>query len=229
MGEALAFLNAGGTLQEAREMLALQKEWKAEQAREAYFAAVAEFKRDPPTVYKDRDNHQYKSRYTSIGNMVNTVNTALSRHGLSANWTVDQSNGITVTCTLTHKLGHSDSCHMSGPQDASGAKNPLQQIKSTVTYLKLATYEAITGIASSDGNADDDGNGASDETNQYDSVAALSHWCIRAEAAINTEALNNIRKQAGAAFSAVGDVKGWESFKGVVEAKRRHLAGEVKT
>ncbi|MGH8750889.1 MAG: hypothetical protein ACREUV_04210, partial [Burkholderiales bacterium] len=73
MGEALAFLRAGGTMEQAREMMALQKEWKAEQAREAYFAAVAEFKRNPPTVYKDKDNLQYKSRYTSIGNLVNTV------------------------------------------------------------------------------------------------------------------------------------------------------------
>ena len=47
---------------------------------------------------------------------------------------------------------------MSGPPDDSGKKNPLQQIKSTITYLEIATFEAVTGIAASDA-GDDDGNG----------------------------------------------------------------------
>ena len=221
MGEALAFIRAGGTMEQAREMMALQKEWKAEQARDAYYAAVAEFKRNPPTVYKDKDNAQFKSRYTSIGNLVNTVNVALSAHGLTAHWDIDQADRIKVTCTLSHRLGHSGSCSMEGPPDTSGAKNPLQQIKSTVTYLKLATYEAITGIASSEGNADDDGNGAI--SNAYDPAATLSEWTIRAEAAINIEALNKTRKMAGVEFSAAGDVKGWDAFKAVVETKRDAL------
>ena len=47
--------------------------------------------------------------------------------------------------------------------DANNAKNPLQQVKSTMTYLKIATFEAVTGIASRAGNQDDDGNGAGDK------------------------------------------------------------------
>lgn len=160
MGSALAFLQAGGTTDQMREILALQREWEENEARKAYFDAVASFKLDAPTVYKDKDNNQYKSRYTSIGNLVNTVNVALSRHGLTAKWSVDQSAGIKVTCTLAHRMGFSESASLSGPPDTSGAKNPLQQIKSTVTYLKLATYEAITGIATAEGNEDDDGNGS---------------------------------------------------------------------
>jgi len=49
-----------------------------------------------------------------------------------------------------------------GPADSSGSKNPLQQVKSTVTYLRKATFEAITGIASSNPTDDDDGNAAAD-------------------------------------------------------------------
>jgi hypothetical protein len=46
---------------------------------------------------------------------------------------------------------------LSSPPDTSGAKNPLQQIKSAITYLEGATFQAITGIVASD--EDDDGNG----------------------------------------------------------------------
>lgn len=141
-----------------KDLMDLSDRWEKNEARKAYAVALAEFKADPPTVYKDKKNAQYDSMYTTIGNLVNTINVSLSAHGLSARWDIDQTSGIKVTCVLTHKAGHSESVSMSGPPDDSGKKNPLQQIKSTVTYLKIATFEAVTGIASADG-SDDDGNG----------------------------------------------------------------------
>lgn len=147
-------------LDKLTKLMDLQERWEKNEAKKAYVAAVAAFKANPPAVYKDKDNLQYSSRYTSIGNLVNTVNASLSQHGLSTRWDINQSAGISVTCILTHNLGHSEQCSMTGPPDTSGKKNPLQEIKSTVTYLKVATFEAVTGIASVDGNADDDGNGA---------------------------------------------------------------------
>lgn len=142
------------------QLLAVKERWEANEAKKAYVVAMAAFKADPPAVYKDKENKQYNSRYTSIGHLVTTVTAALSKHGLSHRWDIDQTSGIKVACVMTHCLGHSESVSMSGAPDTSGQKNPLQQIKSTVTYLKIATLEAITGLASSDGNADDDGNGA---------------------------------------------------------------------
>ena len=139
-------------------LLAVKERWEAGEAKKAYTEAMTEFKTSAPIVTKDRDNKQYESKYTSIGNLVNTVNPHLSKYGLSARWDIDQSNGIKVTCVMTHRLGHSESTSMSGPPDNSGKKNPLQEIKSTITYLKAATFEAITGLASTDANSDDDGN-----------------------------------------------------------------------
>ena len=143
-----------------KDLMDLSDRWEKNEARKAYAVALAEFKANPPTVYKDKKNSQYDSMYTTIGNLVNTINTELSKHGFSARWDIDQSAGIKVTCVLTHRAGHSESVSMSGPADDSGKKNPLQQIKSTVTYLKIATFEAVTGTASADSSADDDGNGA---------------------------------------------------------------------
>jgi hypothetical protein len=109
-------------------------------------------------VTKDKANKQYGSKYTSIGNMFNTVTPRLSKYGFSVNFEVQQAEMITVTCIVTHKLGHSESVSMSAPPDGSGSKNTLQQIKSTLTYLRAATFESAIGIASSDANLDDDGN-----------------------------------------------------------------------
>lgn len=137
---------------------------QAEQARRAFIEAKAAFKATAPTILKDMENKQYKSRYSSIGNVVNTLTEALSKHGFDAKWEFDQGNAsISVTCILTHREGHSERVTLAGPPDTSGQKNPIQQIKSTTTYLKLATFEAVTGIASKEGNADDDGNGAGND------------------------------------------------------------------
>jgi hypothetical protein len=86
----------------------------------------------------------------------------MSECGLSHKWDIKQEEKIEVTCIVTHKMGHKDRTTMKGPPDASGSKNLLQQIKSTVTYLKAATFESAMVLASTDANVDDDGNGAED-------------------------------------------------------------------
>lgn len=151
------------SLDYVRELMQLEREWKADRAKEAFFAALAEFKKVPVNVTKDKENKQYKSFYTSLGNMVNTVNAAMAPFGLNANWEIEQ-NGedIRVTCVLSHTLGHSIRVGLSAPPDESGNKNDLQKIKSTITYLEGATFQAVTGVVSNDKNLnpDDDGNDA---------------------------------------------------------------------
>jgi len=149
----------GHDLEKIEKLMELEKRWKADQAREAYYVALAEFKQEPLTVTKDKINDQYGSRYTGLGNLANTINAAMAPFGLNASWDFDQSEGIKVTCILAHTLGHTQSVSLSGPPDKSGSKNELQQIKSTVTYLEGATLQAVTGVVSQD-NADDDGNGS---------------------------------------------------------------------
>jgi hypothetical protein len=148
-----------GDIEKMRELLKFRNELQQIQAKQLFTEAMAAFKAENIRVGKDKDNKQYNSKYTSIGNLVDTVTPYLSKHGLSANWDIDQANGIKVTCTITHRAGYSHSVSMQGPPDTSGQKNALQQIKSTVTYLKIGTFEAACGLASVDGNQDDDGNG----------------------------------------------------------------------
>jgi len=146
----------GHDLDKIEKLMDLERSWKADKAREAYYEALSEFKKLQVMVTKDKTNTQYNSKYTTIGNLVNTVNAAMAPFGLNARWTIDQTDAIQVTCILAHTLGHSESVSMCGPADTSGSKNQLQQIKSTVTYLESSTFQAVTGVVSQDD--DDDGN-----------------------------------------------------------------------
>jgi len=150
-------------LEKVEKMIELQAKWDAIQAEKAFTIAMTEFKSEAPVITRDKKNKQYDSYYTSIGNLVNTCLPKMSECGLSHKWDVKQEEKIEVTCIVTHKMGHKEPTTMKGPPDTSGSKNPIQQIKSTVTYLKAATFESAMGLASTDSNIDDDGNGAGDE------------------------------------------------------------------
>ena len=143
-----------------KELLAVQIAWEANEAKKAYVVAMAAFKADPPKIIKDKDNAQYNSQYASLANVTESINSSLSKQGLSASWLTGQKeNGWPeVTCTITHVQGHSESTSLSAPPDESGKKNPIQRIISTVSYLQRATLLALTGLATYE--QDDDGNAA---------------------------------------------------------------------
>lgn len=157
---ANSFLTGGGSIDALEKMLALQEKYDSMQAKKAFTVAMAQFKSTPLLISKDKVNGQFKSKYTSIGNLVNSSLPRMGECGLSHKWDIDQTDKIKVTCTVTHSAGHSESVSMCAPPDTSGgaSKNPIQQIKSTITYLKSATFESIMGLASTDANVDDDGN-----------------------------------------------------------------------
>jgi hypothetical protein len=165
------------------KMMDLSERHERNEARRQYYQAVADFKSDPPEVLKDKENKQFsnqqkKAMYVSLGNLVATVNPALGKHGLSASWDINQAEKIIkVTCKLSHRLGHSESVTMEAPPDTSGgnSKNPIQQIKSTITYLRAATFEAVTGIAAIDESImDDDGNTAGSEYITIDQATEIN-------------------------------------------------------
>lgn len=175
----------GLSVPEMKEMMDLQIQYESNEARKAFHLAMAKFKENPPTVYKDMINLQYNSGYVSIGNMVNSVNTAMGPFGLNARWEYPESNDekiMIVTCILSHAGGHEEKVTLPGPLDISGSKNPLQARKSTRTYLKLETFEAVTGTASIVGNLDDDGNGGAIEVITADQLTVLNDLIIEVKA-----------------------------------------------
>ena len=162
-------LTKGMDLDKLEKMLELQIKWEERESKKAFVKAMAAFKLNPPDIYKDRKNAQFDSMYTSLDGLVNKTIPELSKHGFSHNWTYSTAaNGNPeVTCVLTHELGHS----ISVTQDAAPVQsknkagqivtNPIQQVKCTQTYLKITTFEAVTGLVSKEANLDDDGNAAS--------------------------------------------------------------------
>lgn len=143
-----------------RELLAVQREWEAGEAKKAFTRALAALKRDLPTVIgHDRlvdypnKNSNGRTRYThtSLAAVMEAVTEHLTAHGFSLNWTpAIGERSVRVTCRLTHTEGHHEECTLEAPADTSGGKNPAQAVMSTVTLLSRYTALSLLGIATAD-------------------------------------------------------------------------------
>lgn len=158
-------ISKGMDLDKLEKFMALQERHEANEARKAYHEAMAAFKSEAPEIEKDKTvsylGQGKTTSYThaSLGNVTAKINSALSVHGLSAGWKTEQEGGnIKVTCTITHKMGHSESTSLTAAPDTSGSKNSIQAVGSTISYLERYTILALTGLATHD--MDDDGKSA---------------------------------------------------------------------
>jgi len=167
----MAAIQKGYTPEFIERMMSLQERFEANNARKAFFESVALFKAEAPRVKKDMHNKYFDSWYTSLGNLLNTYNPVLGKHGLSLSFPTPAQTDktMTVECKLSHKKGHFETISMTSPIDQAAigkvsgqrSRNPIQDIKSTFTYLRSATCEAILGVSGTEASAfDDDGNTA---------------------------------------------------------------------
>jgi hypothetical protein len=216
-------ISQDASIEKISQLMDMQDRWEANTARKAFVKAMADFKLEAIVITKDKANKQYDSRYSSIGNIINTVTPLLSKHGLSASFELDQSAGIKVSCTLTHALGHSKTNVMQVPLDTSGAKNPLQQIKSSITYARIVTFEMACGIASAEGNSDDDANGSapkgsSMDPDEYERLRGLI------ETAGSRASLKSIYFAALKDAQEIGDQAAINVFAKIKDARYKELA-----
>lgn len=206
----------GADLEKLEKLMDLKDRYERDQARKAFVQAMAEFKANPPEIFKTKHVKFNSTEYmhATIGDVTTAIIEGLSAHGFSHRWDLDQSSGIKVTCVLTHRLGHSESTVMTAPPDQSGGKNAIQAIASTITYLQRYTLLAATGLATQD--MDDDGN-AGDTDEERAARAAEQEKADReafydqyADSIVTIKegiAENNLSRAAEAWYELTDDVK----------------------
>lgn len=221
-------MDSGADIERLEKLMQMQIIWEEREAKKAYVQAMAEFKRNPPEILKTklvsfttRDGDTTSYKHATLGGVTGPIINGLAQHGISHDWdTKQEGQVITVTCTLTHKLGHSESTSLTGMPDSSGKKNPIQQMASCVNYLQRYTLLAATGIATKDmDEEDDDGRGSG----AVDNTEMLTLWIDRANAAADTAALERIWGMGVADFNAAKDMAGYKAFKGAVATKGAQL------
>jgi hypothetical protein len=173
-----AAVDRGAPIETVERLAALAERMEAQAARRAFDEAISAFKAEAPTVLKDREirhNGKLISRYEDMAAISKAIDPALAKQGLSYRFRTEAlEKAVRVTCIISHRAGHSEETSLSGPHDASGAKNAIQGIGSSVTYLQRYTLKAALGLAAAE---DDDGKQAGQaeglSEDQADEIEAL--------------------------------------------------------
>lgn len=153
----------GASIETLEKLMGLQERWETNNARKAFDAAMSAAKADIPIIVKNRavDFTTAKGRtnyvYEDMAAIAAAVDPILAKNGLSYRFRTSQdAGGVTVTCVISHRDGHSEENSLSAARDDSGNKNSIQGIGSTVTYLQRYTLKAALGLSvSKDNDAND--------------------------------------------------------------------------
>lgn len=159
-------VSQGADIDKLEKLMDLQERWQKGEAAKAFKQAMANFQAEKPELKKTqkasfttKGGGHKEYNYASLPHVQRLVDPILSKFGLSYTWRQQQDGDtVTITCIVSHIDGHIEENSMSAPHDASGNKNAIQAIGSTVSYLKRYTLEGALGLST---DKDDDANAGS--------------------------------------------------------------------
>ncbi len=148
-------LASGVSPEHLRELLAVRREWEADEARKAFNLAVSEFQRRAPIV--EKLDVAYDKPYAKLDRIWRTIRPLLTELGLSVTWQICEVRDtlIHVEGQLRHRDGHGEKLTMdlTIPEAIKGM-NKAQQLGSAHSYAKRYAMCAALGVVTGE---DDDG------------------------------------------------------------------------
>jgi len=106
----------------------------------------------------DSTNPHFKSKYASLASVRDTVNAAMTKHGISVVQELRSAVGASGVECLTRLIHTSGQWIEFGPAFFPAQKNDAQGFGAASTYARRFTLQAAAGVVGDD---DDDGNAAS--------------------------------------------------------------------
>lgn len=161
------------------KFITLQREEEDRQADRAFKSSMSRLQSLIPEISKtgkakfQTGKGVVEYNFDNLNDICNALRPFLMETGLSFAFKQAQEGGlITVKCTVSHCMGHSESNQMTSAPDSSGTKNAIQAIASTNTYLQRYTLKAAFGISS----VDDDGTASSDMKAEQEGKIKFIKW-----------------------------------------------------
>jgi hypothetical protein len=158
-------ITSGAGIEVLTKLMDLQERWDKNQARKAFDDALSAAKIEIPIIIKNRQvgfdakapgKSSTNYRHEDLAEIARTVDPILGKYGLSYRFRTTSlpNEPVTVTCIVSHRLGHSEENVLCAGRDETGNKNSIQALGSTLTYLQRYALKAALGLAASN---DDDG------------------------------------------------------------------------
>jgi ERF superfamily len=143
-------------------LLTLRERLKAEQARAAFFMALAAFQGACPVISKTKtitirpqSGGSYSYKYAPLDIIVEQVRGLLQAHGLSYTIKTRQDEGsLTAICEVHHEAGHTEASELTVPIDRAARMNDTQKVGAARTYAMRYAWCNAFGILTGDEDTD---------------------------------------------------------------------------
>ena len=138
-----------GNLDLVERMMTLQERWEASSARKAFEAAMAAARLKLPVILKTQSGPNGSYVYEDLATIARAIDPVLAEHHLSYRFrTKTDDKRLTVTCIISHELGHTEENSLSAAvSPSSRMMNDIQAIGSAQTYLQRYTLKAALGLS----------------------------------------------------------------------------------
>lgn len=149
-----------------QSLLDMHERLQTKQAEIAFNSSMARLQKVLPRITKkgmieftDKKNQARATPFARYEDIDAAIRPLYIKEGFSISFDSKYgTDGLTITATISHELGHSRSCEMRLPLDSSGSKNTLQATGSSLSYGKRYTVCMLLNIITTD--EDDDGESA---------------------------------------------------------------------
>lgn len=143
-------------------LMEMHERMQAQTAKQLYDEALSQMQEEMPMIgerggIKDK-NGRIQSTYALWEDVNEMIKPVMAKHGFAITFrTPRNERGIEVEGVLSHRAGHRESTSIVLPVDATGSKNGVQAVASSVSYGKRYTAGLLLNITTT--GEDDDGNG----------------------------------------------------------------------
>lgn len=147
-----------------QKLMDMQFQWDERESKRAFYKALNVFQSNVPSIKKNKQaKFATKSggamsyNYSTLDDILEAIRPALKMSGISISFDEEFLEGdkVKVYSRATLDGIHSIETYLIGDRDDTGQKNKLQQLGSTIEYLRRYGITSILGLST--GNADDDG------------------------------------------------------------------------
>ncbi|NWD74814.1 ERF family protein [Pseudomonas gingeri] len=155
--------NPAADIDKMERLMVMHQQHQERLAKQAFDASMAEMQKKLPVIRERgaiRDKFKnVQSTYALWEDINEELKPVLAKHGFALSFRIPRSNqGVEVEGVLSHRDGHRESTSILLPADATGSKNAVQAVASSVSYGKRYTAGALLNFTTT--GEDDDGQGA---------------------------------------------------------------------
>jgi hypothetical protein len=149
-------IDAKSAVEVLERLQAMRREIRAEQAKESFDKAMADFQAKCPIIEKKKAGARNAYRFAPLDAIVVQVRELIREHGFSFTISSDVQEGwVKALCKVTHSMGHSEISEFKAPVDN---KNPMmtdpQRYGGSMTFAKRYAFCNAFGILTADEDCD---------------------------------------------------------------------------